>query len=64
MSAGRFEGLLKAIAGFEMTIREWRGTAKIDQDKPAEVRSSVAAALAARGEDEMARLYSPAAIAP
>src|SRR4051794_8336531 len=31
MSAGRFEGLLNAIAGFEMAIAEWRGTAKIDQ---------------------------------
>jgi transcriptional regulator len=62
MTPGRFEGLLKAIAGFEMTIRDWRGTAKIDQDKPIQVRASVAAALAGRGEVEMARLYSmPAA---
>jgi transcriptional regulator len=62
MTPGRFEGLLKAIAGFEMTIQAWRGTAKIDQDKPAAVRASVAAALAGRGEGEMARLYSrPAA---
>jgi transcriptional regulator len=57
MSVGRFEGLVKAIAGFEMAIRDWRGTAKIDQDKPSEVRANVAAALDARGEPEMARLY-------
>jgi transcriptional regulator len=60
MTPGRFEGLLKAIAGFEMQIREWRGTRKIDQDKPAEVRARLADALAARGEAEMAALVSPA----
>jgi transcriptional regulator len=58
MSAGRFDGLLKAIAGFEMTVTDWRGTAKIDQDKPAEVRTRIAAALTERGEHEMAALYS------
>ena len=57
MSAGRFDGLLKAIGGFEMAIEEWRGTAKIDQDKPAEVRARIAGALAAAGEVDMARLY-------
>jgi transcriptional regulator len=54
MGDGRFEGLLKAIAGFEMEIADWRGTAKIDQDKPAEVRDRIAAALEARGEAGMA----------
>jgi transcriptional regulator len=56
MSPGRFEGLLKAIAGFEMQIAAWRGTAKIDQDKPAEVRTRIADALADRGERGMAEL--------
>ncbi|MET1110655.1 MAG: FMN-binding negative transcriptional regulator [Allosphingosinicella sp.] len=54
MSEGRFEGLLKAIAGFEMHVAAWRGTAKVDQDKPDEVRSRIADALAERGEREMA----------
>ncbi len=54
MEADRFENLLKAIAGFEMTISAWRGTAKIDQDKPVEVRERIAAALEARGESAMA----------
>jgi transcriptional regulator len=54
MGDGRFEGLLKAIAGFEMEIADWRGTAKIDQDKPAEVRDRIAAALEARGDAAMA----------
>jgi transcriptional regulator len=54
MSAGRFETLLKAIAGFEMQVMAWRGTAKIDQDKPDEVRTRIADALAERGERAMA----------
>ena len=58
MTPGRFEGLLKAIEGFEMAIAEWRGTAKYDQDKPAEVRTRLAEALAARGEADMAALVA------
>jgi transcriptional regulator len=54
MSEGRFEGLLKAIAGFEMRVADWRGTAKVDQDKPQEVRDRIAEALAGRGERDMA----------
>ena len=54
MSEGRFEGLLKAISGFEMDIADWRGTAKVDQDKPEEVRNRIADALAERGERDMA----------
>jgi transcriptional regulator len=54
IGAGKFDALLKAIAGFEMAIAEWRGTAKIDQDKPAEVRERIAAALDARGDRAMA----------
>ena len=56
MSEGRFEGLLKAIGGFEMEIAAWRGTAKVDQDKPEEVRNRIADALAERGEREMAEM--------
>jgi transcriptional regulator len=54
MSEGRFEGLLKSISGFEMEVAAWRGTAKVDQDKPEEVRTRIADALAERGEPEMA----------
>jgi transcriptional regulator len=64
MSPGRFEGLMKAIAGFEMEITDWRGTAKIDQDKPGDVRSRIAAHLRERGEEEMAVLYSAAKVGP
>jgi transcriptional regulator len=56
MDGERFEGLLKAIAGFEMEIAAWRGTAKIDQDKSAEIRERVAEALEMRGEAAMARV--------
>jgi len=54
MDSARFEGLLNAITGFEMAIAAWRGTSKIDQDKPAEVRTRIAEALEARGEAAMA----------
>jgi transcriptional regulator len=54
MGEGRFEGLLKSISGFEMQVAAWRGTAKVDQDKPQEVRTRIADALAERGEREMA----------
>jgi transcriptional regulator len=54
MSEGRFEGLLKSISGFEMQVAAWRGTAKVDQDKPQDVRDRIADALAGRGEREMA----------
>ncbi|HEU0134404.1 MAG TPA: FMN-binding negative transcriptional regulator [Allosphingosinicella sp.] len=54
MSEGRFEGLLKAITGFEMQVADWRGTAKVDQDKPQAVRGRIADALDERGETAMA----------
>jgi transcriptional regulator len=56
MSQGLFEGLLKSITGFEMEITAWRGTAKVDQDKPQAVRDRIADALAGRGEREMAKV--------
>lgn len=59
MSPGRFDGLLKAIGGFALEIVEWRGTRKIDQDKPADVRARLADALALRGETAMAELVAP-----
>ncbi len=56
LTPGRFEGLLKAIAGFALDIPDWRGTAKFDQDKPAEARARIADALDARGERAAAAL--------
>jgi transcriptional regulator len=54
MSGGMFENMLKAITGFEMAIADWRGTAKLGQDKPAAARAGAAAALAALGDRAMA----------
>jgi transcriptional regulator len=55
MGPGRFDGLVKAIGGFEMAVTRWRGTAKVDQDKPPQVRERIASALEARGDGAMAR---------
>ncbi|MFL6845069.1 MAG: FMN-binding negative transcriptional regulator [Allosphingosinicella sp.] len=60
MGEGRFDALLKAIVGFEMRVAQWRGTAKVDQDKPAEVRSRIAEALSQRGEAAMAEIMRKA----
>ncbi|TFI58384.1 FMN-binding negative transcriptional regulator [Sphingomonas parva] len=49
-------GLLKGITGFEMDVTAWRGTAKLDQDKPAEVRARLADALAGAGEHAIAAM--------
>ncbi|HYC63407.1 MAG TPA: FMN-binding negative transcriptional regulator [Reyranellaceae bacterium] len=54
MSPGRFEGLMKAITGFEMQITAWRGTAKLEQDRPEAVRLRVAEALEEQGEQALA----------
>ena len=54
MNDGVFEKMLNAITGFEMTIRDWRGTAKLGQDKPAAARAGAADALAALGDLRMA----------
>lgn len=59
LTPGRFDGLLKAISGFAMDVADWRGTKKIDQDKPEAVRARLADALAARGETELAALVAP-----
>lgn len=59
MSKGRFEGLLKAITGFEMIVGGWRGTAKLNQDKSDEVRSRLADALEKHGALELAQATRP-----
>jgi len=45
MRPGLFEGMLKAIVGYELRIEELRGTRKLGQHKGDEERLSVAAAL-------------------
>ena len=45
MRPGLFEGMLKAIVGFELSIESLRGTRKLGQNKADEDRFSVADAL-------------------
>ncbi|MFN3725061.1 MAG: FMN-binding negative transcriptional regulator [Allosphingosinicella sp.] len=59
MTPGRFEAMLKAIIGYELTIEALRGTRKLGQNKKAEERESVADALAALGRDDHAALMQP-----
>ena len=58
MSPGRFEGLLKAIVGFEMQIDEIRGTRKLGQNKKAAEREGAVAGLVAAGRTEIAALMT------
>lgn len=58
MTPARFEALLSAIRGFEMTVERFEGVLKLSQNKPAEV-ARVAVALAERpdaGSREIAAL--------
>lgn len=48
MDAELFERMLRGIAGFALTIKQWRGTRKLGQNKPAHARLAAADALAAR----------------
>jgi transcriptional regulator len=54
MGPGRFEAMLAAIVGFEMTVERLEGVRKLSQNKPAEAQAMLAAALDAR-EDENSR---------
>ena len=58
MSPGRFDSMLRAIIGYELTIEALRGTRKLGQNKPEAVRAAVAEALAPF-DPEMARLMRP-----
>jgi len=46
MAPGRFEAMLKAIIGYELSIEELRGTRKFGQNKDAAQRRAAAAGLA------------------
>jgi transcriptional regulator len=50
MSPGRFEAMLPAIAGFEMTVQRLEGISKLSQNKPAPAIAQAAAQLAKRSE--------------
>jgi transcriptional regulator len=46
MTPGRFDGMLKAILGYELAIETLRGTRKLGQNKPEAQREAAAAGLA------------------
>jgi transcriptional regulator len=56
MSQGRFEGMLKAIVGFELAIEELRGTRKLGQNKSAAEIDGAIEGLAESRHGEVARL--------
>jgi len=58
MSAGRFEGMTRAILGARMTVERLEGTTKLSQNKNAADRAGVAAAL---GDHPIARRMRDAA---
>lgn len=43
------EGLLSAVVGFRLNVTAWRGTLKLGQNKPAEVRKAAADGVEASG---------------
>lgn len=51
----RIDGMLDAILGFSMAITEWRGTIKLNQNKPEAARVAAASALESRGRQDIAR---------
>ena len=51
-----WDGLVRAIVGFEMTITAWRPTIKLSQKRTAAERATIAAGQAAQGRDAIAAM--------
>jgi transcriptional regulator len=56
LSQARASGLIKAIVGFEIEVQAWRETFKLSQNKSAEDRTALAAALEAEGSIAVAHM--------
>lgn len=56
MRGGLFDRMLGGITGYSFEIKAWRGTRKLGQNKGEAARGSVAAALHANGQSEIAML--------
>ena len=54
MSEGLFAKMARAITGYALDIRAWRGTLKLGQNKTAEARTSAAEAIEASGRPAIA----------
>lgn len=63
MTPARFEALLGAIVGYEMTLERFEGVAKLSQNKPADEVARVALRLAER-DDEGSRQIARAMARP
>jgi transcriptional regulator len=63
MTPARFEALLAAITGFELSVERFEGTTKLSQNKPAEEIGRVAAALAEQ-DDPGARAIAARMLSP
>lgn len=61
MAQGRFETMLRAIAGFELALTTLRGTRKLGQHKSPGERLGAAAGVAAAGRHELAAAMRGAA---
>jgi transcriptional regulator len=53
-SRAMWDGLFKAIVGFELDVREWRPTFKLSQKRTGEERERIASGLARSGKDDLA----------
>lgn len=56
MSAKRWDMLLGAIVGFRLRVQAWRGTVKVNQNKPDAARLRAADASAAAGRTAIAQV--------
>ncbi|MBB6123878.1 FMN-binding negative transcriptional regulator [Sphingobium subterraneum] len=56
MDTEKFTRMLGGIVGYELRVDQWRGTRKLGQNKPVALRTSVADALEAVGNDALAAL--------
>lgn len=60
MTGGRFEAMLPAIRGFAIDVPLWRGTRKLSQNRSAQDRAGMRAALASAGRSDLATLLEDA----
>jgi transcriptional regulator len=54
MDPRRFDAMLGGITGFSMRVQAWRGTTKLNQNKPEAARTAAADALEAQGRRAVA----------
>lgn len=60
MDPRRFDAMVDAIGGFALVVEEWRGTAKLSQNKPPHDVDGVVAGLRGVGAEPLARLVAAA----